>query len=379
MKAVDSARMAQIDRLAEERFHLPQIVLMEDAGLRAWQLARARLWGGRLPVGSILFLAGKGNNGGDALVMARQCRLEGHREASIVLGAGDPPPESLAGRHLASCAALGIEVLRYPAQTPDVRERLGQAAWLVDGLLGTGLSGPARPPLAELIGLAAAAAGRRVAVDIPSGVSDAFRSGFPALPAELTLTIGLPKLCLYLPLARPFAGEILVVPSVFPAELTDAPDIPAEMLDDGALAPCARCRGRPTRAGAATWPSSPAAKEPPGRPGWPRRRRRAAALGSPPFFWTGPCTLRPSAASSPSWSGPGSPPAPRPTSLPGVSRLCWSGRAGASRRSGAAGSPICSSWTSPACWTRTASRCWPSSRARPTSARAGSALAGAGC
>jgi NAD(P)H-hydrate epimerase len=71
-------------------------------------------------------------------------------------------------------------------------------------------------------------------VDIPSGVGDAFREGFPAVEAELTLTIGIPKLCLYLPLARRLCGEILVVPGVFPRELTEAEDIPGEMLDDGA-------------------------------------------------------------------------------------------------------------------------------------------------
>jgi len=53
--------------------------------------------------------------------------------------------------------------------------------------------------------------------------------------AELTLTIGLPKLCLYLPLVRPFCGQIAVVPGIFPRELTEAPDIPGQMLDEEVL------------------------------------------------------------------------------------------------------------------------------------------------
>lgn len=227
--------MAEIDRLAQERFRIPQIVLMEDAGLRAWRTARERVWGGGLPQGQVVFLAGKGNNGGDALVMARQCRLEGHRELSVVLGGGEPAPDSLGARHLACCAALGIELLRFPEQAPRVQERLGQAAWLVDGLLGTGLSGPARPPLSDLLRLAGSGPARTIAVDLPSGVGDRFRPGFPALPAAVTLTIGLPKLCLYLPLTRPLCGEIHVVPAVFPAELAEAEDIPGQLLDEGAL------------------------------------------------------------------------------------------------------------------------------------------------
>ena len=231
MKAVSSERAAAIDRLARERFHIPEAVLMEDAGLGAWRLAREALWAGRVPQEPIVFLAGRGNNGGDALVMARQCRLEGHGQASIVLAGGEPAAGSMAAVHLEICEALGLEVLRFPAEPVRVQECLARAAWLVDGLTGTGLAGAARAPLDELIRLVNAAPGRTLAVDVPSGVGDAFRQGFPAVEAEATLTVGLPKLCLYLPHARALCGRILVVPGVFPPELTEAADIPGEVLD----------------------------------------------------------------------------------------------------------------------------------------------------
>ncbi len=234
MKAVDCARAAHIDRLARERYHLPELVLMEDAGLTAWRLACERLWGGGRPDGPVVFLAGRGNNGGDALVMARQCQLDGHRELAVVL-AGEPSADSPAGLHLAICRALGVEILRFPADAARVEERLAHAAWLVDGLAGTGLAGAARPPLDALIRLVNAAAARTLAVDLPSGTGDAFRQGYSAVEAEITLTIGLPKVCLYLPLVRPYCGQILVVPGVFPRELAEAEDIPGEMLGEEAL------------------------------------------------------------------------------------------------------------------------------------------------
>ena len=67
-------------------------------------------------------------------------------------------------------------------------------------------------------------------VDLPSGLGDSFRPGFPALQAHWTLTIGLPKLCLYLPAARGLCGDIRVVPGVFPAPLLEDPAIPGERL-----------------------------------------------------------------------------------------------------------------------------------------------------
>jgi NAD(P)H-hydrate epimerase len=234
VKAVDCARAALLDRQARERYLLPPLVLMEDAGLTAWRLAARELWGGGPPEGQLVFLAGRGNNGGDALVMARQCLLDGHRAACAVL-AGEPAEDSPAGLHLAICRALGLEVLRFPEDSARVQERLARAAWLVDGLAGTGLTGAARPPLDALIRLVNASPAPALSVDLPSGTGDSFRQGFPAVEAELTLTIGLPKRCLYLPLVRPYCGRILVVPGVFPRELLEAEDIPGQLLDDGTL------------------------------------------------------------------------------------------------------------------------------------------------
>jgi hydroxyethylthiazole kinase-like uncharacterized protein yjeF len=230
VRVADSARMAEIDRLARERYAIPQAVLMEDAGLRAYLLARERIWAGGPPPGPVVFLVGRGNNGGDALVMARQCRLEGRRELHVVLGAGEPEQDSLTATHLAACRALGLPVLRFPERAGEVQSLLAAARWIVDGLLGTGLNGAAREPLAELIRLANASPAATVAVDIPSGIGDAFRSGYPAVQSEYTLTIGLPKLCLYLPLARALCGQILVVPNVFPEELLEVPELAGRML-----------------------------------------------------------------------------------------------------------------------------------------------------
>jgi hydroxyethylthiazole kinase-like uncharacterized protein yjeF len=230
VRVADSAAMAEIDRLAQERFAIPQAVLMEDAGLRAYLLAREGIWAGGPPPGPVLFLAGRGNNGGDALVMARQCRLDGGRDLAVVLGAGEPAEGSLAAANLAVCRALGLPVLRFPEQAAEVERLLAGARWLVDGLLGTGLSGAARAPLADLIRLANASPARCLAVDLPSGLGDAFRAGYPVLEAECTLSVGLPKLCLFLPRARALCGQILVVPGVFPEELLESPRLPGRLL-----------------------------------------------------------------------------------------------------------------------------------------------------
>jgi NAD(P)H-hydrate epimerase len=229
--------MALIDRQAQESFGIPEIVLMEDAALGIFSLIRDRIWKGRLPGGQVVFLAGKGNNGGDALAVARHCHFAGMRNLCVILGAGEPKAGSPAGIHLGILRALGIDVVDFSAQGKSSGVRatprlLLGAEYLVDGLLGTGLSGEVRPPLTALIDSCNESAAFRIAVDIPSGIGDAFRQGYTAFRADCTLTVGLPKLSLYLPHARRFCGDIRVVPGVFPTELIEQEDIPGTIIED---------------------------------------------------------------------------------------------------------------------------------------------------
>jgi len=237
VKVVDSRRMARIDREAQGRFGIPEIVLMEDAAYGIFSLMRERVWKAGLPRGPVVFLAGKGNNGGDALAVARHCYFSGMRNLFVILGAGEPKVESFAGVHLKILRSLGMEVVDYSVEDGGTAVRrahrlLGEAESLVDGLLGTGLSGEVRPPLKELIRRCNRSAALRIAVDIPSGIGDAYRHGYTAFRADCTLTVQLPKLCLYLPLTRRFCGAIHTVPGVFPPQLVEQEDIPGYLIDD---------------------------------------------------------------------------------------------------------------------------------------------------
>jgi NAD(P)H-hydrate epimerase len=229
--------MAQIDREAQSRFEIPEIVLMEDAAYGIFSLLRERIWEGGLPRGSVVFLAGKGNNGGDALVVARHCYFHGLRNVAVILGAGEPEPERLAGVHLNVLRSLGLEIVDYTASDNGAAIRrahrlLGEAEYLVDGLLGTGLSGEVRSPLKDLIRRCNSSGAFRIAVDIPSGVGDAYRRDYTAFRADCTLTVQLPKLCLYLPHTRSFCGDIHIVPGVFPPKLAEQEDIPGFLIDE---------------------------------------------------------------------------------------------------------------------------------------------------
>ena len=69
MKVVQSEEMRAIDRQAIEEYGIPGVVLMENAGIRTVEVIEDILAG--LSSQQVLILVGKGNNGGDGLVIAR--------------------------------------------------------------------------------------------------------------------------------------------------------------------------------------------------------------------------------------------------------------------------------------------------------------------
>src|SRR5271169_2817056 len=106
MKIVSSEAMARIDSRSRTEFAFPSSTLLEDAGVKAWAAVRRVIWSGTRR-GRLVFLAGRGNNGGDALVMARQAAVERAPHLAIVLAGGRPAEDSEPGRMLAMCEALG--------------------------------------------------------------------------------------------------------------------------------------------------------------------------------------------------------------------------------------------------------------------------------
>ena len=137
--------------------------LMENAG----QAAAADLLR-RLPEpGRALLVCGKGNNGGDALVIARVLQQHGW-QADIVL---------LFGTALSDLAETnrqrlrGLEDIRFlPVEALPVALEQGYGL-IIDGIFGTGFSGSLPPEAAECCRLLNRATGCKVALDIPTGLN----------------------------------------------------------------------------------------------------------------------------------------------------------------------------------------------------------------
>ncbi len=176
-----AAAMREADRRAEEDHHIPSIVLMERAGLAAAREILAAYPSRRRAVIAV----GKGNNGGDGMVVARHLAEAGWEVAAVAAGgAGAAPatPDAAVMSEIAASIGIGISA----ADDPGVP---WEGAVLVDALLGTGATGAPREPEAALIARMAEAGGPVVALDVPSGVeADTGRVAGEAVRASLTVT-----------------------------------------------------------------------------------------------------------------------------------------------------------------------------------------------
>ncbi len=141
MKLLTAAQMREADRLTTERYGIPSIELMENAGTAIAEFLREKFPDirGR----KILVLCGKGNNGGDGLVVARLLNDFGCT-AVVFLFANPGSVEGDAAVNLKRWQrGLGeLYVVTSEAEWESARPALIEADLIVDALLGTGLRGP---------------------------------------------------------------------------------------------------------------------------------------------------------------------------------------------------------------------------------------------
>jgi hydroxyethylthiazole kinase-like uncharacterized protein yjeF len=233
MRVCTSAQMAAIDRETIDE-GLPGIELMERAGTAMTEILLDMLAEGADhhdcghdhhdddASSSVLILCGKGNNGGDGLVMARLLAEEGCTVTVMLLAR----PTDLSADAQTNFDLLPDKVEMVdadPAHWPGLfTERAEEVDVVVDALFGTGITPPLRGPHVDLIRAVNDSGVKCVAVDIPSGVSGDDGTVDPvAVGADVTITVGLPKKGLLLAPGRDFAGDIEVVDIGFPEEICE--------------------------------------------------------------------------------------------------------------------------------------------------------------
>ncbi|HZS55380.1 MAG TPA: NAD(P)H-hydrate dehydratase [Bryobacteraceae bacterium] len=214
MKVLTAAQMREVDRLTIER-GIPGLILMENAGSRVIEFLLKTFH--PLNEHRAVVVCGKGNNGGDGFVVARQLFTRHLCKELTVVEIFDP--ESLTGDAQANrrmLDACGCPVVR------ELPNKANLATVVIDAVLGTGLTGPAKGSALDAIRMINERfpLAKKVAVDIPSGLpSDETNPIGEFVRADYTVTFTAAKQSQCLSPLYEHMGELNVVPIGSPDEI----------------------------------------------------------------------------------------------------------------------------------------------------------------
>jgi NAD(P)H-hydrate epimerase len=214
--ALTTLQMVEVDRLMIEEFGITLVQMMENAGRNLADLAR-RLLGGEVRGKRIAVFCGGGNNGGGGLVAARHLHNWGAEVLYKVIANPDRMKE-IPMHQLRILQAMGLK--------NNGVINLEGVDLVIDALVGYGLIGDPRGPIAAWIERINASDRPILALDTPSGLDTT--SGIPGNPcirAKATLTLALPKTGLLTQQARPYIGELYLADISVPAKLYAAPSL----------------------------------------------------------------------------------------------------------------------------------------------------------
>jgi NAD(P)H-hydrate epimerase len=231
MKIVTAKEMQALDKKAIEEHGIPSLRLMENAGRGVFE--ETRRYFGEVKGKTVSIVAGKGNNGGDGIVAARYLKKAG--AAVIVYLLADEAGMSRDAK--ANLAAYKkIRGKFYPGSAFDIKALqagLTESDIIIDAILGTGISSSVKGQVKDAVSAINAAGRPVVAVDLPSGINaDTGEVMGSAVRAELTVTLALPKLGLFLHPGAEHAGLIRIVDIGIPDHPEDRSKAGIELLTE---------------------------------------------------------------------------------------------------------------------------------------------------
>ena len=212
MHIVTVAEMRDLETRAESEYGLTSHILMENAGKSAADILAAHINRPRTLTNlEYLILVGPGNNGGDGLVMGRYMEKWGGlvslylwKEQRLTIHGKDVPEENTQGK---------------------LEEIVQRAGYVLDALLGTGVSRPLPESMRRLLDRVRQEREKRdslrvVAVDLPTGMNANTGEVDPGtISADITITLACPKQGSFFFPGRDYLGKLYVGDIGLPAEL----------------------------------------------------------------------------------------------------------------------------------------------------------------
>lgn len=232
MKLLQAEQMKEIDRRTTEEYLIPSLILMENAGVKVMDTIRGLI--PALDKSRIIILAGKGNNGGDGLVIGRHLVNAGATVDIFLLGEPDElTVDATINYQILIKMGVNVLTLRNNTEVEVYRNALSSADLVVDAIYGIGFRGELNSYESRLIKMLNISPAPVLAVDIPSGLeADTGKVHGEAVQADYTVTLAAPKLGQILAPGCDYVGQLIVADISIPARLLEEKRYPLSLIDE---------------------------------------------------------------------------------------------------------------------------------------------------
>lgn len=202
-----TGQVREIDKYAIEIGAFPSILLMENAAFHIAEEITERIQNLNLN-GSITFVCGKGNNGGDGFAAARHLANKNYKVNILSLGKeNELSPDAKINYKLLTISYPEVPIRHFTS--PKDLKILNGSAVVVDCILGSGSKGDLSESLSSLITELNEIKAYKIAVDIPTGLNADNGSGLNVFNADVTVTLAEFKRGLFFNQGYAHAGEII--------------------------------------------------------------------------------------------------------------------------------------------------------------------------
>ena len=239
MKIFTSAQIQELDKYTIDHEPVKSIDLMERAA-KALTTAIMQEWTERTPV---VVFAGPGNNGGDALAVARMLAAEKFSVSVYLFNIHNKLSENceINKQRLIDGKKARFTEINLNFDPPELKA----GTLVVDGLFGTGLDKPLMGGFASLVKYINQSPARVVSLDVPSGLmceDNSYNIRTNIIHADLTLTLQQKKLAMLMPDIQAFLGQVKVLNIRLSPDYIRNTEAPYRILEEAELRPRMRLR-----------------------------------------------------------------------------------------------------------------------------------------
>ncbi len=208
MKILKASEITQVDKNTIEKTGIPSIVLMENAGKSSSEIILKDFY----YVKNIAVISGRGNNGGDGIVVARYLLRYGKNVKLFILAENEEKLTEDNRKNLEIFKKFSNHFYFITQTDLDfLKENLSNVDLIVDAIFGTGFKPPVIGYRKDVIQIVNSLEKPVVCIDIPSGI-DADNPFFEvAVKGKITITFGYPKICHILYPSAENCGKVYVV------------------------------------------------------------------------------------------------------------------------------------------------------------------------